>query len=107
MASNQTSIAQRSQAKLYFDHKDMDYYLSWIMGCQIYGGSEAGECLAAAAQVVDGDAQSWQSAWRSLAERVEAQAQVAPAAWAQAWVEGHAMPLEQAVAYALEGTLGD
>ena len=77
MATKQTSIAQRSQQKLYFDHKDMDYYLSWIMGRQIYGGSEAGECLAAAAQIVDGDAQSWQRAWRSLAERVEAQAQMA------------------------------
>jgi predicted ATPase/class 3 adenylate cyclase len=31
-----------------------------------------------------------------------AQAQVAPAAWAQAWAEGRAMPVEQVIIYALE-----
>lgn len=40
MATNQTSIAQRSRKKLYFDHHDMDYYFSWIMGRQIYDGVE-------------------------------------------------------------------
>ncbi|GMV52187.1 MAG: dipeptidyl aminopeptidase [Nitrospira sp.] len=77
METRQTSIAQRSQEKLYFDHRDMDYYFSWIMGRQIYDGSEAGECFDAAASIVDGDAASWQRAWRSLAERVEGQAQTA------------------------------
>ena len=39
---------------------------------------------------------------------VAAQAQVDPVTWAAAWAEGRAMPLEQAVAYALEdeGTQG-
>lgn len=77
MATHQTSIAQRSREKLYFDHQDMDYYFSWIRGRQIYDGSEADECLDVAARIVDGDAASWQSAWRTLAERVEGQAQTA------------------------------
>lgn len=77
MAGNQTSIAQRSREKQYFAHQDMDYYLSWIMGRQTYDGSDKGECLAAASRIVDGDAASWHSAWRSLAETVEAQAQAA------------------------------
>ncbi len=77
MVTNNTSIAQRSQQKRYFDHKDMDYYLSWIMGREIYDGSEAGECLAAVAHIANGDALSWQRAWSDLAEKVEAQARTA------------------------------
>ena len=77
METTQTSIAQRSREKLYFDHKDMDFYLSWIIGRQIYDGSEAGECFDAASHIVNGDASSWQRAWRSFAERVEGQAQTA------------------------------
>ncbi len=77
METSQTSLAQRSREKVYFDHKDMDYYLSWIMGRQIYDGSDAGECLDVTSHIVNGDAQSWQSVWRSLAERVEGQAQTA------------------------------
>lgn len=30
-------------------------------------------------------------------------AQLAPAAWDRAWAEGRALPLEQALAYGLEG----
>jgi hypothetical protein len=73
----QTSIAQRSRERLYFAHRDMDYYFAWITGREVYGGSERGECLDAAAKVVDADAASWGSAWRALAERIEAQARAA------------------------------
>ncbi|MFO7169420.1 MAG: alpha/beta fold hydrolase [Chloroflexota bacterium] len=77
METHQTALAQRSREKLHFDHPDMDYYLSWILGRAIYEGSDADECMAAARQIANGDAQSWQQAWRQLAERVEAQAQEA------------------------------
>src|SRR3712207_4435138 len=77
MSTPHTSVAQRSQVKVYFDHQDMDFYLSWILGREIYRGSSAAECFEAAAQIVNGDAASWQRAWRSLAERVERQAQAA------------------------------
>jgi pimeloyl-ACP methyl ester carboxylesterase len=77
MATPQTSIAQRSREKVYFDHQDMDYYLSWIMGREIYNGSDRGEALAAASRIQDGDATSWQHAWRQLAEDVEQQAKTA------------------------------
>lgn len=77
MNTNTTSIAQRSQEKLHFDHKDMDYYLSWIMGHQLYEGSEADECLAVAARITEGDAASWQREWLVLAEKTEAQAEAA------------------------------
>lgn len=77
MAPAQNALAQRSREKLYFDHPDMDYYLAWIMGRQIYNGSDADECLATAAKIEDGDAASWQRAWQALAERVAAEAQAA------------------------------
>ena len=77
MNTKQTAIAQRSQKTLYFEHQDMDYYLSWIMGRQIYDGSEPGECFDAASHIVDGDPASWQQAWGDLAQRVEAQAETA------------------------------
>jgi pimeloyl-ACP methyl ester carboxylesterase len=73
----QTSMAQRSLQKLHFNHKDMDYYLSWIIGRQVFDGSDPQECLAVAARIQDGDPLSWQREWQALAGRVEEQAQAA------------------------------
>ena len=74
MATEGAPIAQRSRRRLYFAHRDMDYYLSWIVGRRIFEGSDEGECLAVAGRIADGDAASWQEAWAGLAEEVEAQA---------------------------------
>jgi pimeloyl-ACP methyl ester carboxylesterase len=79
MATQPSAIAQRSTEKLFFDHKDMDYYFSWIVGRQIYDGSDRDECLETAARIQNGDAASWQRAWEELAGRVEAQALAAHA----------------------------
>ena len=32
MANHRTSLTQRTQEKLYFDHMDMDYYIYWKVG---------------------------------------------------------------------------
>lgn len=64
MTKDRTAFAQRSQEKLYFDHKDMDYYLSWIVGRQIYDGSDPTKCFDVTVRIEDGDAQSWQREWR-------------------------------------------
>ena len=77
MTNDQTSFAQRSREKLYFDHKDMDYYLSWVLGRQIYDGSDAGECFDVAARIVNGAAESWKREWANLAPRVEVRAHTA------------------------------
>src|SRR5688500_12605027 len=79
MTTGATAIAQRSAETLYFDHRDMDYYLSWIVGRQIYGGSDTNECMETAARIQNGDAESWQRAWIDLAGRVEEQALAARA----------------------------
>jgi pimeloyl-ACP methyl ester carboxylesterase len=72
--AKQVPIAQRSGQKLRFDHKDMDFYFSWVVGRELYDGSARGECLAVAEHIVDGDPESWQREWSLLAERVEHQA---------------------------------
>jgi pimeloyl-ACP methyl ester carboxylesterase len=75
-----TAFAQRSLEKVHFEHKDMDYYLSWILGREIYAGSDRQECLETAARIPNADVVSWQREWAALARRVEAQATEALAA---------------------------
>jgi pimeloyl-ACP methyl ester carboxylesterase len=69
-----TSFAQRSLKKFYFDHKDMDYYLSWILGREIYDGSSREECLSTAKRITNADAESWHREWSALAEQVHDEA---------------------------------
>jgi pimeloyl-ACP methyl ester carboxylesterase len=83
MTDETTSLAQRSQQKLHFDHRDMDFYLSWIMGRAIYDGCRADECLATAERIPDGDPVAWHREWERLAEQVEAEAKAALAAGAR------------------------
>ena len=73
MKTTQTEIAQRSQQKLYFDHKDMDYYFAWIVGRHIYEGSKVEECFDVASRIMDGDLESWQQEWVKLAQHLEKQ----------------------------------
>lgn len=73
--TDQTAFAQRSAEKIFFHHKDMDYYLSWILGREVYEGSLRDECMTVAAQIKDGDVVSWQQAWAPLAKQTEAAAQ--------------------------------
>ena len=77
MDDGQTAIAQRSSQKLVFDHKDMDYYLSWIIGREKTGGSLKEECLEVASRIINGNYTSWQDEWLSLAGRIESEAKVA------------------------------
>lgn len=75
MGNKNTSFVQRSLKKIQFDHRDMDYYLSWILGREIYDGSEHEECLATAERIPNADAKKWYEEWSALAEKVQAQAE--------------------------------
>ncbi len=75
MNNENTSFAQRSRKKIHFDHKDMDYYLSWILGREIYDGSDRQECLAIARRITNADAESWHREWSALARQVQEQAE--------------------------------
>lgn len=77
MQTSKTTIAQRSQQQTRFSHQDMDYYYAWILGRQVYEGSDAEECARAADRIRDGDAVTWECAWLALAEQVEQQARAA------------------------------
>jgi pimeloyl-ACP methyl ester carboxylesterase len=73
----QAQLAQRSLEKLHFNHKDMDFYLSWILGREVFDGSDAEEGIAVARRITDGDPLSWQREWLEHARLVEAQARSA------------------------------
>jgi pimeloyl-ACP methyl ester carboxylesterase len=73
--NNKTSFAQRSLKKIHFDHKDMDYYLSWILGREIYDGSNREECLSTAKRIINADRESWYREWTFPAEWVKDQAE--------------------------------
>jgi pimeloyl-ACP methyl ester carboxylesterase len=72
-----SGFAQRSLEKIHFEHPDMDYYLSWMMGREIYDGSSHAELMATAQKIPNGDVQAWHSEWSALAQRVEAEAESA------------------------------
>ena len=77
MTNQQTGFAQRSSKKIHFDHKDMDFYLSWMMGREIYDGSDRTELLETAKKIPNADIQAWHMEWPALAQRIEAQAEEA------------------------------
>lgn len=88
MANQESSFVQRSRSKIHFQHEDMDYYLSWIMGRHIYAGSDPEECLETASRIEDGDPDSWRAEWTRTAERVEAEADRAKARGERARARG-------------------
>lgn len=69
--TDNTAIAQRSQRKLRFNHRDMDFYFSWISGRAIYDGCDPVESERAVGAIRDGDVLSWQHAWTELGIQVE------------------------------------
>ena len=75
MSTETTSFAQRSLKTIHFDHRDMDYYLFWILGREIYDGSNREECLSTAARISNADAESWHREWSTLAEKVQHEAE--------------------------------
>jgi hypothetical protein len=75
--------------KLYFDDVFADTMLMHTLNHATFKGAEIGECLAAAAQVVEGDAESWRRAWQEQGEKAEE-------AGRQADDRGHAVSARQA-----------
>ena len=67
-------LSNRTRIKYRFKQDDFDFFFQWIMGGQTHGGVESGECFFAAAEIQEGDTDSWFAAWTALAQRVEARA---------------------------------
>ena len=57
--------------KFYFDDVFADIALVHMFNHATFKGAEIGECLAAAAKVVEGDAESWRRAWHEQGEKAE------------------------------------
>lgn len=75
--------------KLYFDDVFADLYLMHMLNHATFRGAEIGECLAAAAKVVEGNAESWRKAWQEQGENAER-------AGRQADDHGHAVSAREA-----------
>ncbi len=54
--------------RLFFEDELLDAQLLRVVGAAVYGGSDIGECLAAARRVQGLDLGSWHDAWRGLAD---------------------------------------
>jgi pimeloyl-ACP methyl ester carboxylesterase len=57
--------------KFYFDDVFADLLLVHALSHATFQGAEIGECLAAAANVVEGDPESWRRAWQEQGEKAE------------------------------------
>src|ERR1700679_2910662 len=56
----------------FFADASFDFETRSLFGDIHYGAGDVGEMLTAVANITDGDATSWVSEWRSLAERIQA-----------------------------------
>jgi hypothetical protein len=90
---NKQKLWQRSKQKVFFKNDDMDFVFQWILAHQGEGGAAFGECFYTAAQIKDGDPESWFAAWRDLAHRKEMQA-------TQAVEKGHRVSAREAYLHA-------
>ena len=66
--------AQRLAAKYRFDDEDMDLFFVAALGWGASGGLDVGQAFHVAAQVTDGDGDSWVRAFTAQGERLDAQA---------------------------------
>lgn len=58
----------------FFRHADFEFMTEVVLGAAAYRASEAGEVLATAARIKDGDYASWVREWEATADRVRAAA---------------------------------
>jgi hypothetical protein len=77
-----------SRKPFYFQDPFTDFLFLFTLSKHAFEGAEIGECYSAAAQIKEGDVESWKEAWRTLAEKVEASATSAEA-------EGHRVSARQ------------
>ncbi len=66
-----SEIARSKTRVKGFSDPEMDFQLIRQLGAASYGGASAGECLATAARIDDGDPESWVAEFTRLAEHQE------------------------------------
>ena len=70
-------IGGDEKESLYFKDPFTDMAFLHTLALHGFKGSEIGECYSAAAQIREGDVESWGEAWDALAKRVEGMARTA------------------------------
>ena len=73
-ASTAAKPAQRLATKYRFDDEDMDLFFVAALGWGPAGGLDVGQAFHVAAQIVDGDGDSWVRAFAAQGELLDAQA---------------------------------
>ena len=63
------AMMRRSRRRVRFDNPDQDFMFQWTLGCASLGGIEPGEAFEIAANIEDGDPESWVSAFEQAAIR--------------------------------------
>lgn len=56
----------------FFKDDDFEFLMELALGATYHRGADIGECLATAARIKDGDAESWFTEWNATAERIAA-----------------------------------
>ena len=78
MAVTDQTIGKTGGTKsLYFKDSFTDMAFLHTLALHGFKGSEIGECYSAAAQMREGNVESWREVWNTLAERVEGMARAA------------------------------
>jgi len=77
MDSEKPKTAASEKKSLYFRDPVMDLDFVLTLAKHAFKGSELAECYSAAAQIKEGDVESWRDAWNTLAEKVEKIANIA------------------------------
>ena len=57
--------------KIFFDQTDMDQMFVYALGVQGSKCSELGECFYTASKIIEGEIETWVSAWTDIARRIE------------------------------------
>ena len=73
-------LTAHSKPRTEFRNDDFQFSLEGMLGAASYGATEAGEVLATAARIKDGDADSWLSEWTATAGAMWSAANEAAAA---------------------------
>ena len=63
-----------SKEPRFFRHADFEFMTEIVLGASAYRAAEAGEVLATAGRIKDGDYGSWVGEWEATADRVRAAA---------------------------------
>lgn len=74
---SKNSEIRRHKGQIYFKNSELDFYLTWALGYQAYGGASTGEIFYIASQINEKNLTSWVNIWSTQAKQVETTAAAA------------------------------